>query len=179
MQVLIAHSGHAARHALERVAADAGHPEVIESCDGAHTLNLLLAAHAPDVAIVDWSLPRIDGLELCRLVRDFRQAGPPYIILLAGRDQAMAEGLDAGADDCVRTPVDPAELRARIEVGRRFAALPWERLAQVGAAHEQAAEEPFVSCDLRARSGETCEDEDEADPRHEVSFQLESVLVPE
>lgn len=177
MQLLIAHGDHAARRALERVAADAGRLEVVESIDGAQTLNLLLSAHAPAIAIVEWNLSRIDGLELCRLVRDFHEAGPPYIILLAGGGCDIAEGLDAGADDCVRTPVDPAELRARIDVGRRFAALPWERLAHVGAAHQEAAEEEFTHSELPALNGEAAQDE--SDPLEEASFELESVLVQE
>ena len=177
MQLLIAHGDHAARIALERVADDAGHLEVMESSDGVQTLQQLLSGRSPAVAIVDWNLPRVDGLELCRLVRDFHEAGPPYIILLAGKDCDIAEGLDAGANDCMRTPVNPAELRARIDVGRRFAALPWERLTRAGSVHEEAAEEGFTLSALHALNGEAYEDEDDAAP--EEAFELESVLVPE
>ncbi len=124
MQLLIAHGDAATRHALTRVAVgvDGGRLEVIESGDGQEALERLLAADAPALALVDWNLPGIDGRELCRLVCQFHEASPPYIILLAHLGDEIARGLDAGASDCVRAPAYGAELRARIEAGRRIAA---------------------------------------------------------
>ena len=130
MKLLIAHRDDASRLALKLVAAALpdGDFEVIESCEGIETLEILLAADSPLVAVVDWDLPGCEGPELCRLVRAYRHAGPPYIILLARPECRLAEGLEAGADDCVRMPADADELRARVNVGRRFAALPWRRV---------------------------------------------------
>ncbi len=127
MQVLIAHGDASARAAFARIAARvAAHGlEVVESDDGQETLQLLLAADGPRLAVVDWELPGLDGLEICRLVSQFDDPASPYVILLARESQSLAEGLDAGAGDCVHTPVDADELRARIEAGRRLV----ERLA--------------------------------------------------
>ncbi len=82
---------------------------------------------SPRIALVDWELPRIEGPELCRLVRDFHIQNAPYVILLAGaaHTHEVPAGLQAGAHDCVHTPVAAAELRARVEMARRFMELPW------------------------------------------------------
>ncbi len=126
MQLLIAHRDATARQALRRAMVDIdGDIEVIESGDGEETMEALLATESPRVAVVDWDLPGCDGLELCRLVRTYYQAGRPYIILLARRGYRLADGLEAGADDCVYTPVPSDELRARVGVGRRFSARSW------------------------------------------------------
>ncbi len=124
MQLLIAHGQHASQQALRRVVADLPDAEldIVECDDSEATIDLLLASEAPNVVLVDWDLPGCDGPELCRLVRAYYQVGRPYIILLASRNHRLAEGLEAGADDCVHTPVPSDELQARIRVGLRFAA---------------------------------------------------------
>jgi PleD family two-component response regulator len=90
------------------------------------------------VAVVDWDLPRIEGPELCRLVRDFHVVDPPYILLLAGSAHhgEVEVGLAAGAHDCVRTPVTSRELQARLEMARRVVELPWGRREMVGSSGE-------------------------------------------
>jgi DNA-binding response OmpR family regulator len=180
MQLLIAHRDEASRLALKLVIArlPAGDFEVIESGEGAETLELLLAADSPIVAVVDWDLPGCDGPELCRLVRAYRHAGPPYIILLAHRDCRSAEGLEAGADDCVRTPANADELRARINVGRRFMELPWERVTGATArdAKRPRTADLHVVPDLDAlRSPDDAGLGDGA--LSEAKFELKSVLV--
>ncbi|MEZ5126166.1 MAG: response regulator [Thermoleophilia bacterium] len=130
MQLLIAHADASAREALKRVVADlpGGDLEIIESGDGLETMEYLLAAESPRIALVDWDLPGCDGLEICRLVRAYYEAGRPYVILLGRADHRIADGLEGGADDCVHTPVPADELRARVGVGRRFADRPRERV---------------------------------------------------
>jgi two-component system, cell cycle response regulator len=126
MGVLIAHGAEASRRSLARALTGLD-VELTEAHDGTEALNALLSDQAPRVALVDWDLPQIEGPELCRLVRDFNVEHPPYVILLAGsahRSQ-VSLGLDAGANDCVRTPVTTAELQARVEMARRFVELPW------------------------------------------------------
>jgi len=125
MQVLIAHADETARAAFAQVAARvAAHGlEVVESSDGQEALELLLGANAPQLALVGWELPGLDGLELCRIVNQFYEARPPYVVLVGRPGHDLAAGLDAGASDCVLAPVDADELRARLAVGLRYARL--------------------------------------------------------
>jgi DNA-binding response OmpR family regulator len=138
MQLLIAHRDETARQALRHAVAELdGEVEIVESADGEETMEILLATDSPRVAVVDWDLPGCDGLELCRLVRTYYQAGRPYIILLARRGYRLADGLEAGADDCVYTPVPSDELRARIGAGRRLSTRAW---ASAGRRSDEDAE---------------------------------------
>ena len=128
MDLLIAHGGEASRLGLARALQPLG-LRITEAADGADALEALLAEEVPRIALVDWDLPRIEGPELCRLVRDFHVEDPPYVILLAAaaHSHEVPAGLQAGAHDCVRTPLTAAELRARVEMARRFMELPWGR----------------------------------------------------
>ena len=180
MQLLIAHGDAASRLALKLVAADLpnGDLEVIESGEGMATLDVLLAADSPVVAVIDWDLPGCEGPELCRLVRAYRHAGPPYIILLAGKGHPLAEGLEAGADDCVCTPANADELRARIHVGQRFAALPWERVIQAATRDPRGMAEHVLHAvpELDAQRSQDGDELTEAVASAD-RFELKSVLV--
>jgi DNA-binding response OmpR family regulator len=125
VRLLIAHGDAASRFALREVAAGLSGIglEPVESGDGSHTVELLTAPDAPDLAVVDWDLPGCDGPELCRQVRASRRPRPPYIILLTHGEQPVAEGLQAGANDCVDATAPGHELQARIIAGRRLTAL--------------------------------------------------------
>jgi DNA-binding response OmpR family regulator len=125
VRLLIAHGDAASRFALREVAAGLTGIglEPVESGTGSHTVDLLTAPDAPDLAVVDWDLPGCDGPELCRQVRASRRSRPPYIILLTHSEHPVAEGLQAGANDCVDAGAPGHELQARIIAGRRLAAL--------------------------------------------------------
>jgi DNA-binding response OmpR family regulator len=141
MQLLVAHKDTAVRAALTRAIADGwdGDLDIIERDEGEAALELLLRDDAPRLAVVDWDLPGLDGPELCRLVRDFHLGGPPYVILLAApRHPDVQTGLEAGANDCIRTPARATEIRERVDAGRRFIEVPWEqarRSAMIDAVH--------------------------------------------
>lgn len=140
MDVLIAHGGEGSRRGLAKALRPLG-LRITEAADGADALEALLAEEAPRIALVDWDLPRIEGPELCRLVRDFHVEDPPYVILLAGptHSHEAPAGLQAGAHDCVRTPVTAAELRARVEMARRFMDLPWGQASSRAARSRSAS----------------------------------------
>ena len=73
------------------------------------------------VVLVDWLMPELDGLELCRRIRNSQRPGYTWVILvsgLGGTDRYL-EGMEAGADDFVVKPCDPRELDARLRVARR------------------------------------------------------------
>jgi phosphoserine phosphatase RsbU/P len=123
-KVLIAEDHYVSRHLLERNLINWGF-NVVTAEDGEAALAILEAPDAPSLAIVDWMMPKIDGLEVCSRVR--QQTGRPYIylVLLTARSQKeeIAAGLEAGADDYVIKPFDPDELRARLTVGQRVVGL--------------------------------------------------------
>ena len=89
MDVLIAHGGEESRRGLANALAPLGF-RITQAADGADALEALLAQEVPRIALVDWDLPRIEGPELCRLVRDFHVEDPPYVILLAGAPTATS-----------------------------------------------------------------------------------------
>src|SRR5260221_9986880 len=93
--------------------------DVAAATDGAEALRLLQAKDAPRLMILDWMMPGLDGLEVCREVRAMPLAVPAYILLLTARGgkEDIVEGLDAGADDYLTKPFDLEELRARLRVG--------------------------------------------------------------
>jgi diguanylate cyclase (GGDEF)-like protein len=105
--------------------------EVELAYDGASAWDRLNAIEPPAIAILDWTMPEIDGLELCRRIRTSSRLRPMYVLLLTARDRRaeLIAGLDAGADDYMTKPIDIDELRARTQVGARVASLQ-QRLAR-------------------------------------------------
>ncbi len=89
--------------------------DVVSAHDGEEGL-LALEEEQPDLLLLDWMLPGVSGIEICRRVRrDAKQAGLPVIMITArGEEQDRVRGLDVGADDYVSKPFSPAELLARI-----------------------------------------------------------------
>ena len=84
--------------------------------NGAIAWNILQREHPPELLILDWVMPEIDGMELCRRIRDRQHSPYQYILLVTARDakQDVVRGLDAGADDYLKKPLDRDELRARL-----------------------------------------------------------------
>jgi two-component system, cell cycle response regulator len=96
--------------------------------DGAEAWEVIQQADAPALLILDWMMPVIDGLELCRRIRKKQSDTYQYILLLTGKDekQDLIDGLNAGADDYLTKPFDIGELRARLRAGRRILSLQQE-----------------------------------------------------
>ena len=91
--------------------------------NGTEAWNLLQGPDAPSLVLLDWLLPGIDGIELCRRIRTLGANGNyTYTVMLTAKDrkQDLLTAMAAGADDYLSKPVDPSELRARILVGKRI-----------------------------------------------------------
>jgi len=121
MRVLIAEDDLTSRTILTTSLKKWGYDTVAVDT-GKAALDVLYQPDTPRLAILDWMMPEMDGLEVVRRVRAQEAPNPPYIIMLTtkdGKDEVIA-GLEAGADDYLAKPFDPGELRARVEVGRRL-----------------------------------------------------------
>jgi phosphoserine phosphatase RsbU/P len=124
MRILIAEDELVPRYVLERTLQDWGH-EVVTTCDGLAAWDVLQGEDSPGLAVLDWMMPGLDGLELCRRARGLARQEPTYCILLTTKSEKadVAAGLEGGADDYVIKPFDRQELRARIRVGERIVEL--------------------------------------------------------
>ncbi len=99
--------------------------QVVVAEDGAEAWNILQQDHPPELLILDWIMPEIDGTELCRRIRERKRSPYQYILLVTGKDdrQDVVRGLEAGADDYLTKPFDRNEFQARLRVGRRILTL--------------------------------------------------------
>jgi phosphoserine phosphatase RsbU/P len=104
--------------------------DVVVASDGAQAWHLLQQDSTIGLTVLDWMMPGIDGLELCRRIRQEGSRAHMYVLLVTARDSRadLVAGLDAGADDYLVKPFDAEELRARVHVGLRVLTLQ-ERLA--------------------------------------------------
>jgi DNA-binding response OmpR family regulator len=120
LKVLIADDDPPTRVLLRAAISQWGYT-VIEAKDGEEAWNLLQAVDAPRLLILDWLMPKLDGVDLCRRLK-LDSVYRPYIILLtqvAGTANII-KGLEAGADEFLSKPFNMAELRSRLSVGTRI-----------------------------------------------------------
>ena len=131
MQILIAEDDAVSRRMLEATLMKWGH-EVVSTINGVEALQVLRTANV-SIAILDWMMPRMDGVEVCRRVREESGKRPLYLILLTakGRKEDIVDGLQAGADDYVTKPFNRQELHARLNVGIRIIELQTQLAARV------------------------------------------------
>jgi two-component system, cell cycle response regulator len=120
MRILIADDDVLSRRMLELTLQKLGH-EVIVVADGAEALQQLSVADSPRLAILDWVMPELDGLEVCRYLRK-RQDPYVYVILLTAKSEHkdIVTAFDADVDDFLGKPFDASELRARLRSGARI-----------------------------------------------------------
>ena len=122
MKILVADDDSISRTLMQRILQKFGY-EVILAETGRMAVEILSRPDGPRLALIDWMMPELDGPGLCREVRELnREGGYTYIVLLTSKEsrEDLVEGLEAGADDYVTKPCQPAELRARLRPGAAF-----------------------------------------------------------
>ncbi len=145
MRALVADDDTASRILLQKVLTKWGY-DVVTASEGEEAWKILTGDNPPDLAVLDWMMPELDGVEVCRRIRALDLSSPPYLILLTSRGdkQDIATGLEAGAADYVQKPFDHDELRARLLVGRRFAELNRKLLDAHRELRRQALTDPLT-----------------------------------
>ncbi len=121
MKILIADDDSAFRKLLTEMLVRWGY-EVVATRDGNEAWLAFAAKDAPRLAIIDWMMPGLDGLELCRRIRQELPEPYTYILLLTSqqRDEDLVNGMEAGADDYLTKPLKISELRVRLNAGKRM-----------------------------------------------------------
>jgi len=124
VKVLIAEDEIVSRRLLESALPRWGY-DVVTATDGEEAWMLLQEPDAPTIMVLDWLMPRLDGVDICRRIRAHPRLSSVYIILLTSRAaiEDVVQGLEAGANDYITKPFDAAELRARMQVGVRVVSL--------------------------------------------------------
>ncbi len=127
VRILIAEDEATNRLLLERTLQQWGH-EVMVTEDGQQACDILKEDDPPKLAILDWMMPEMDGVEVCRWARRIPGLRQLYVIMLTTLDSEddIVKGLEAGAGDYVTKPFRRRELQARIEVGSRIIELQSE-----------------------------------------------------
>lgn len=121
MKILIAEDNAFSRTLLKKTISKAGFDAIVAE-NGEAAWEVFQQDDTPKLALIDWMMPGMSGLELCRKIREIDGASPVYIILLTAKTgkEDVLEGFAAGADDFIKKPFDSGELLARIQVGRRL-----------------------------------------------------------
>ena len=123
MPILVADDDSISRQTLQFQLEQWGH-SVLTAEDGDDAWRLFQTHDCP-IVITDWMMPRMPGINLIRTIRETRQSQYTYIILLTSKSRKcdLISGLEGGADDFLVKPVDPNELRARLQTGLRISGL--------------------------------------------------------
>lgn len=138
---LVAEDDPTTRQALVAL-LERNHYEVLTADNGQTAFEVLIAPDPPAIALLDWEMPRLDGLHVCRAVRTLAGKGYTYVIMLTARDAAndVLDAFSAGVDDFLAKPVDAGQLLARLRCGERVLGLE-ERCSERIRELERALEE--------------------------------------
>lgn len=152
MQVLVAEDSQVWRRMLQKTLRKWGYDIVLVD-DGLEALDALSAPAAPEMAILDWVMPGMDGIDVCRQVRKAKSDSALYVIILTAKDskEDTVTALDAGADDYLTKPFHPEELHARLRVGERIVGLQKALQRAYERALDDSLTDPLTG--LRTRRG--------------------------
>ena len=150
MRVLVAEDDRVSRAILKLNLEKWGY-EVVVCTDGLQAWSELQKPDAPRMAILDWMMPGMDGIQVCQAVRGRSEQPYVYVLLLTAKSlkEDLLAGLNAGADDYLTKPMDPQELELRLRAGRRILDLQSELIAAREALHIQATQDSLTGVSNR------------------------------
>lgn len=160
LRVVIAEDSAVFRAMMQRLLGKLGfNPQV--AADGLCAWNLLQAEDVPTIAILDWMMPGMEGIEVCRSIRKLSHQHYTYAMLLTGKTERneIIEGLQAGADDYMTKPFDAEELEARLMVARRIIHFQEELFAAREVLRNQASHDYLTQLFNRGGIMETLQQE--------------------
>src|SRR5579883_1304060 len=139
LRVLIADDSIVSRHLLDATLRKWGY-DVVAASDGREAWEILQGKDVLKLAVLDWMMPEMTGLDVCRMVRQQGREPYTYVLLLTSKNlkEDVITGMDAGADDYITKPFDQHELQVRLRAGSRIVKLQAELLATREALREQA-----------------------------------------
>ena len=155
MKVLVADDDAGARLVTQAAVTALGH-ECITAADGDEAWRLLPTFH-PDVLVTDRNMPSLDGITLCRRIRETQHVGYTYVILLTALDHPdeVLDGMRGGADDYLTKPLKPFDLQTRLLAAARVTELHAELARARTALQQQVLTDPLTG--LRNRVGLTAD----------------------
>lgn len=141
MKLLIAEDDLGSRRLLQTLVTHWGYDAVVTK-DGLEAWHAFERDDAPPLALLDWNMPGMNGIEVCLRVKESPRLRSTYVILLTAqnKNEDIVTGLEAGADDYVTKPFGQAELRARLKVGARTVALQRSLADRIGALQDALAQ---------------------------------------
>lgn len=145
MRVLVAEDDPITRKLLQAHLTKWGH-EVVACSDGKEAWDVLNRDDSPTLAILDWMMPGMDGVTICREIRTQERQSYIYVILLTAKTKKedVIEGLEAGADDYIAKPFDAHELKVRVRAGSRITRLQEDLMSALAASEYQASHDALT-----------------------------------
>ena len=145
LRILLADDDPVTRRMLQAALSDWGH-DVLTCADGSEAWEELQKEDRPKLAILDWTMPEMDGPTICAKLREQIDRPYTYVILVTSRDskEDLLEGLEAGTDDYITKPFDRTELRLRLSVGERIVRLQDELISARDDFEYQAAHDSLT-----------------------------------
>lgn len=120
MKILVAEDEPVQLRLFQGLLTSWGH-DVVLAADGDRAWSVLTGENPPNMAILDWMMPAMDGLKICKQLRQSAVDAYTYVLVVTARDHKndLVEALEAGADDYLTKPFDIHELKARLQAGKR------------------------------------------------------------
>ncbi|MDQ6964907.1 MAG: diguanylate cyclase [Mariprofundales bacterium] len=178
--ILIADDDAVARVRLHHFLAQFGY-SVVVCADGDEAWQEINQPGAPQLLLLDWMMPGLDGVEICRRLRkqESLQGGYHYTLLLTARDDSgdVVEGLESGADDYLIKPYNKAELKVRLRAGRRILALQQQLLDARNHFEREAKTDPLTGVNNRGEIERLVRSELERASREERSIAVAMVDI--